>query len=94
MSSAEVTRYFISCLQLANTNNIELCGIKSGEISNDSLEIKLLRRDRYHEKLSKYQAPSTETLRERLNRLRNGTNSENRVSIKKFNQNLKNIIRE
>lgn len=69
MSSTEVTRYFISSLQLANTNNIEVCGVKPGEISNDTFEIKLLNRDRYHEHISDFQAPSKETLQDRLNRL-------------------------
>lgn len=81
LTSAEVTRYFISSLQLANTNNIELCGVKSGEISNDTFEIKLLNRDRYHEHLNDYQAPSKETLRERLDRLRNERTSGKEVHI-------------
>lgn len=81
MSSAEVTRYFISTLQLANTNNIELCGVKPGEISNDTLEIKLLNRTRYHELLSNYQAPSKELFRERLKRLRNESYIEEQVIL-------------
>lgn len=81
MSSAEVTRYFISSLQLANTNNIEICGVKSGALSNDTFEIKLLNRDRYHEHLNDYQAPSTESLRERLDRLRHERTSKNQVKI-------------
>lgn len=71
MSSAEVTRYFISSLQLANTDNIEICGARPGQLSNESFEIRLLHRDRYHERLTEYQAPSKESLKERLTRLKN-----------------------
>ncbi|CAH1173719.1 unnamed protein product [Phaedon cochleariae] len=69
-SSAEVVRYFIASLQLANTHNIEICGAKKGELSNDSLNVKLLKHDRYHEHLTEYQAPSEETFRDRLKRVR------------------------
>lgn len=79
MSSAEVTRYFISSLQLANTHNIEICGVNSGKKSNDTFQIKLLTRERYHEYLCDYQAPSRESLKERLQKLRNENRNENEV---------------
>lgn len=69
-TSAEVVRYFISSLQLANTNNIEICGAKRGELSNDTYNIKLLSKDRFHEHLGEYMAPSEETLAEKLERVR------------------------
>ncbi|XP_050297016.1 uncharacterized protein LOC126736620 isoform X2 [Anthonomus grandis grandis] len=69
-SSSEVVRFFVSSLQLANTMNVELCGVKQGELSNDTLAIKLLSKERYHDHLQEYQAPSEETLRERLKRAR------------------------
>lgn len=67
--SAEVVRYFISSLQLANTNNIEICGAKPGKLSNDTYNIKLLSKDRFHEHLRDYVAPSVEMLGEKLERL-------------------------
>lgn len=69
-SSAEVVRYFISSLQLANTLNVEICGAKQGELSNDSFGLKLLSKERYHEHLIEYQAPSEESLPEKLKRIR------------------------
>ncbi|XP_018571748.1 uncharacterized protein LOC108911323 [Anoplophora glabripennis] len=69
-SSAEVVRYFISSLQLANTNNIEICGAKRGELSNDTYSVKLLSKDRFHEHLKDYTAPSEDTLAEKLERVR------------------------
>lgn len=65
-SSSEVVRYFVSALQLANTLNVEICGAKPGELSNDTMELKLLSKDRYHEHLRDYQAPSEEGLKEKL----------------------------
>ncbi|XP_056643998.1 uncharacterized protein LOC130449905 isoform X1 [Diorhabda sublineata] len=69
-SSAEVVRYFMASLQLANTYNIEIRGAKSGEKSNDTYGIKLLNKDRYHEHLKEYHAPSEETFHERIKRMR------------------------
>lgn len=86
MTSADVTRYFISSLQLANTNNIEICGIKQGELSNDTFKIKLLNKERYHEHIMDFQAPSKETLQERLKKLSDGRISEKQVNI--FDLNL------
>jgi len=56
----------VSSLQLANTLNVEICGAKPGELSNDTFELKLLHKDRYHEHLQDYQAPSEEGLKEKL----------------------------
>ncbi|CAG9856749.1 unnamed protein product [Phyllotreta striolata] len=65
-----ICRYFIASLQLASTYNIELCGAKQGELSNNTLSVKLLKKDRYHEHLAEYNAPSEEDFREKLNRIR------------------------
>lgn len=56
----------MSSLQLANTLNVEICGAKPGELSNDTFGLKLLSKDRYHEHLQDYQAPSEEGLKEKL----------------------------
>lgn len=69
-SSAEVVRCFISTLQLANTMNVEICGAKSGELSNDTFQIKLLSKERYHEHFQEYQAPSEENLRDKLEKVK------------------------
>ncbi|KAJ8919024.1 hypothetical protein NQ315_016929 [Exocentrus adspersus] len=84
--SAEVVRYFISSLQLANTRNIEIRGAQQGKLSNDTFEIKLLSKDRYHEHLNEYQAPSEETLGERMKRARAMSAQQNNymVNAKKF----------
>ncbi|XP_066248417.1 uncharacterized protein [Euwallacea similis] len=69
-SSAEVVRYFISSLQLANTLNVEICGATQGELSNDTFYLKLLSTERYHEHLKKYQAPSEESLKDKLMKMK------------------------
>ncbi|XP_076251033.1 uncharacterized protein LOC143190551 isoform X3 [Rhynchophorus ferrugineus] len=69
-SSAEVVRYFISTLQLANTMNVEICGAKQGEISNDTFHIKLLSKERHHEHIQEYQAPSIENLKQKLEKVK------------------------
>ncbi|XP_072393138.1 uncharacterized protein [Diabrotica undecimpunctata] len=68
--SAEVIRFFVASLHLANTENIEISGSKSGQLSNETFTIKLLKRDRYHEHLAQYEAPSLENFRERIKRMR------------------------
>ncbi|KAJ8951200.1 hypothetical protein NQ314_007701 [Rhamnusium bicolor] len=85
-SSAEVVRYFISSLQLANTCNIEICGAKQGQLSNDTYKVKLLTKDRYHEHLNEYLAPSEETLREKLDRVRKMTANKCKVIINSIAQ--------
>ncbi|KAJ8956959.1 hypothetical protein NQ317_008520, partial [Molorchus minor] len=75
--SAEVVRYFISSLQLANTGNIEICGAQKGRMSNDTFKVKLLTKDRYHEHLSEYLAPSEETYKEKLKKVK-AISSQNR----------------
>ncbi|EEZ98859.1 hypothetical protein TcasGA2_TC004469 [Tribolium castaneum] len=67
-SAAEVTRFFVATLQLANTLNVEISGAKPGEVSNDTFQIKVLDKSRHHEMLEEYQAPSEETFTERLER--------------------------
>ncbi|CAH0552857.1 unnamed protein product [Brassicogethes aeneus] len=68
-SSAEVVRYFISSLQLANTYNIEIGGAQKAKLSNDTFKIKLLTKERYHEHLNDYEAPSEENFRERIQKI-------------------------
>ncbi|KAB0802724.1 hypothetical protein PPYR_04910 [Photinus pyralis] len=65
--SSEVCRFFLASLQLANTYNIELTG-PSGELANDTMRIKLLTKERYHEHLDEYEAPSENTFCEKLAR--------------------------
>ncbi|KAK9875142.1 hypothetical protein WA026_005933 [Henosepilachna vigintioctopunctata] len=65
-SSAEVTRYFISALQLANTSNVEIVGVQSGKLSNETFGLKLITSDCYYERLKTYVAPSEESYCERL----------------------------
>ncbi|GLV40306.1 hypothetical protein CBL_07098 [Carabus blaptoides fortunei] len=48
-STEDITRYFVSTLQLANTNNIEICDQYPGQMRPDSMQLKLLSRSRYHE---------------------------------------------
>lgn len=67
-SSAEVARYLVATLQLANTSNVELLNTCPGKIVNDELELKLVSRERYHESLDEYEAPSEQTFTERLAR--------------------------
>ncbi|XP_044258372.1 uncharacterized protein LOC123007251 [Tribolium madens] len=67
-NATEVTRFFVATLQLANTLNIEITGAKPGKLSNDTFQIKVLNKDRLHEMLEEYQAPSEETFTERLER--------------------------
>jgi archaellin len=67
-NAAEVARYFIATLQLANTYNVEITGAVSGQLANDTFQIKTLDKTRHHELLEEYQAPSEETFRERLER--------------------------
>lgn len=64
-TSAQVSRYFIASLQLANTYNIELSKPPMG-LANDHLQFKFLSRDRYHESLDDYQAPSEESFRKKF----------------------------
>lgn len=68
-SSGEVSRFLLATLQLANTYNIEIRQGQSGTLANDTLELKLLSKERYHESLNDYMAPSEETFRERLARV-------------------------
>ncbi|CAH1131279.1 unnamed protein product [Ceutorhynchus assimilis] len=68
--STEVVRYFISSLQLANTLNVEICGVTQGELANDTFQLKLLNKEQYHEHLQEYQAPSEENFREKLKKIR------------------------
>lgn len=65
--ASEVCRFFLASLQLANTYNIELTG-PSGELANDTMRIKLITRERYHEHLDEYEAPSENSFREKLAR--------------------------
>ncbi|KAF2884898.1 hypothetical protein ILUMI_21269 [Ignelater luminosus] len=70
-SSAEVARLFLASLQLANTQNIELItAVPSQEvIANDSLQLKLLTKDRYHEHLKEFEAPSESAFRDNFARI-------------------------
>ncbi|KAF5286153.1 hypothetical protein FQR65_LT12911 [Abscondita terminalis] len=68
--SSEVCKLFLASLQLANTGNIEVISPEQGKLSNNSLEFKLLTRERYHEYLDEYEAPSENTFRERLERVK------------------------
>ncbi|XP_019871015.2 uncharacterized protein LOC109599449 isoform X2 [Aethina tumida] len=68
-SSKEVVRYFISSLQLANTYNIEIGGAQQGRISNDTFSMKLLTKERHHEHLNEYEAPSEEAFRENFKKI-------------------------
>ncbi|KAL3277036.1 hypothetical protein HHI36_012398 [Cryptolaemus montrouzieri] len=70
-SSAEVTRYFISVLQLANTHNIEIQGIQSGKLSNETLSLKLITKERCYDSLKDYMAPSEENYQERFEKAKN-----------------------
>lgn len=65
-SAAEVTRYFISALQLANTSNVEIQGAQSGKLSNDTFELKLITKERYYDRLKDYMAPSEQDYHKRL----------------------------
>lgn len=65
-SAAEVSRYFLATLQLANTYNVEIKQPCEGRMATDTLELKLLSRERYHESLDDYVAPSEESFQERL----------------------------
>ncbi|KAJ3666696.1 hypothetical protein Zmor_002130 [Zophobas morio] len=69
-NAAEVARYFIATLQLANTYNVEITGAIPGGVANDNFQIKTLDKTKHHELLEEYQAPSEETFRERLQRVR------------------------
>lgn len=65
-SGSEVCRYFLATLQLACTENVEIVNPSSGCIANDTLQLKLLTRERYHENLTNYMAPSEEHFGETL----------------------------
>ncbi|KAK5650264.1 hypothetical protein RI129_001293 [Pyrocoelia pectoralis] len=65
--SSEVCRYFLAALQLANTYNIELIA-PQGKLANEALKVKLLTKERYHEHLDEYEAPSENDFRERMGR--------------------------
>lgn len=62
----EIARCFQSCLELANKRNIEFVGVRMGELSNDSLKIKLLSRDRHHDAVNDFVLSSAQTLTNRL----------------------------
>ncbi|XP_066150662.1 uncharacterized protein [Euwallacea fornicatus] len=81
-SSAEVVRYFISSLQLANTLNVEICGATQGGLSNDTFHLKLLSTERYHEHLKRYQAPSEESLKDKLMKIKELRNQQTKVQRK------------
>nr|CAH7764450.1 unnamed protein product [Callosobruchus chinensis] len=67
---SEVVRYFISSLQLANTGNIDICGVQPGQLSNETFEVKLLTRERYHEHLNEFHAPSEEERKAKLKKIK------------------------
>ncbi|KAF5277435.1 hypothetical protein FQA39_LY06248 [Lamprigera yunnana] len=67
-SASEVSKLFVASLQLVNTGNIEIISQHIGELANDKLEFKLLTRERYHEHLSVFEAPSENSFRVRLKR--------------------------
>lgn len=69
-SSAEVCRYFLATLQLANTENVDIVNPSEGQLADDTLELKLLSKERYHENLRSFMAPSEESYQERLTRAR------------------------
>lgn len=64
----EVSRYFLATLQLANTYNVEILQPSEGKLASDTLKLKLLSKERYHESLEDFMAPSEETFHERLAR--------------------------
>ncbi|CAH1967090.1 unnamed protein product [Acanthoscelides obtectus] len=66
----EVVRYFISSLQLANTGNIDICGVQPGQLANESFEVKLLTKERYHEHLKEYHAPSEDDRKDKMKKIR------------------------
>lgn len=65
-NAGEVSRYFLATLQLANTYNVEIIQPAEGTTASDTLQLKLLSKERYHEFLENYMAPSEETFQERL----------------------------
>lgn len=69
-SAAEVTRYFISALQLANTCNIEIQGVQSGKLSNETFQLKLITKERYYDRLKDYMAPSEQDYHRHLDNMR------------------------
>lgn len=65
-NASEVSKYFLTILQLASTHNIEITNSSKGQLGNDSLEVRLLSRECYHENLESYMAPSEESFNARL----------------------------
>lgn len=65
----EVAKYFLATLQLANTYNVDIIQPCEGALASDTLELKLLSKERHHESLEDFMAPSEETFQERLARV-------------------------
>lgn len=53
----EVSRFFLSCLMLANSHNVELSTSDPDDFAMDCLELTLKSRVRHHEELEEYMAP-------------------------------------
>lgn len=62
-SQAEMARFFVTTLHLANSNNVE---ISRNEDCSNNFTVKVVDKTRHHEMLDGYQAPSEEIFRERL----------------------------
>lgn len=46
---SDVAKYFVACLQLANSSNVEICDHKPAALANADMNIKLLSSKRHHE---------------------------------------------
>lgn len=65
-SPRDVCCSFIAMLELVNKCNVELDGTNPGGLANDTLKLKLVSKDRHHESLLGYNAPSELSYRENL----------------------------
>ncbi|KAG1701413.1 Condensin-2 complex subunit H2 [Nymphon striatum] len=54
----EVCRYFLASLQLANNYNIEISSAGPLDVGVDSMSLTILSKERHHEELQDYRAPS------------------------------------
>lgn len=69
-NAPEITKYFMAVLHLATTGNVEIIKPSGACLVNDSLQLKLLSRECYHDNLASFTAPSVETFGKRLAKVR------------------------
>lgn len=93
---ADIPRYFLASLELANTHNIEISQESHGDLPMDCMHMTLLSPVRHHEVLQDYEAPSQGAKHKHISQVveRNNGNGDKSSGRSVCNKKHKRVIRD